>query len=234
MTAGPARAGQAVARVAVGLAVPTVAYYALRGLGVGVHPALVASAAVSALPAVVSLARHRRVHGLSTYVTVMTLGALAVSLLPGSTRFLLAREAVVTGVTGIWFLAGLWARRPLVYLVSRPLLEGRLRWPPDWEALWAASPRFRRMWRTSSVLWGSALLADAGLRVLLAYTVSPDHVPRPRRGPAPGHGRRPQRGHARLLRGLRRPRPPLAPPAGRGPGPRRPRVRRSPPGGPGR
>ncbi len=140
MTAGPARAGQAVARVAVGLAVPTVAYYALRGLGVGVHPALVASAAVSALPAVVSLARHRRVHGLSTYVTVMTLGALAVSLLPGSTRFLLAREAVVTGVTGIWFLAGLWARRPLVYLVSRPLLEGRLRWPPDWEALWAASP----------------------------------------------------------------------------------------------
>ena len=177
MTAGPARAGRAVARVAVGLAVPTVAYYALRGLGVGVHPALVASAAVSALPAVVSLARDRRVDGLSTYVTAMTLGALAVSLLPGSTRFLLAREAVVTGVTGIWFLAGVWARRPLVYLVSRPLLEGRLRWPPDWEALWAASPRFRRMWRTSSVLWGSALLADAGVRVLLAYTVPPDRVP---------------------------------------------------------
>ncbi len=173
MRRGAARAAGA----AVGLAVPTLTYYALRGLGVGVHPALVASAAVSALPALASLARHRRVDGLSTYVTAMTLGALVVSLLPGSTRFLLAREAVVTGVTGIWFLAGVRAHRPLVYLVSRPLLEGRLHWPPDWEALWAASPRFRRMWHTSSVLWGSGLLADAGVRVLLAYTVPPDRVP---------------------------------------------------------
>ncbi len=173
MRRGAARAAGA----AVGLAVSTLTYYALRGLGVGVHPALVASAAVSALPALASLARHRRVDGLSTYVTAMTLGALVVSLLPGSRRFLLAREAVVTGVTGIWFLAGVRAHRPLVYLVSRPLLEGRLHWPPDWEALWAASPRFRRMWHTSSVLWGSGLLADAGVRVLLAYTVPPDRVP---------------------------------------------------------
>ncbi len=173
MRRGAARAAGA----AVGLAVPTLTYYALRGLGVGVHPALVASAAVSALPALASLARHRRVDGLSTYVTAMTLGALVVSLLPGSTRFLLAREAVVTGVTGIWFLAGVRAHRPLVYLVSRPLLEGRLHWPPNWEALWAAPPRFRRMWHTSSVLWGSGLLADAGVRVLLAYTVPPDRVP---------------------------------------------------------
>ncbi|WP_147263164.1 VC0807 family protein [Geodermatophilus sp. TF02-6] len=162
---------------AVGFAVPTLAFYVLRWSGVGVYPALVASALVSALPALVSLVRDRRVDGFSAYVTAMTLGALVVSLLPGDTRFLLAREAVLTGVTGVWFLAGVRTRRPLVYLLSRPLLEGRLHWPADWERLWAASPRFRRMWRTAGVLWGIGLLADAAVRVLLAYTVPPDRVP---------------------------------------------------------
>jgi hypothetical protein len=131
------------------------------------------SALASALPALISLARRRRVDGLSTYVTAMTLTALAVSLLPGSTHVLLAKEAVLTGTTGLWFFAGTRARRPLIYLASRPLLEGRFRWPSDWEQLWQASPRFRHMWRTASAVWGIGLLIDAGLRVVLAWTLPP-------------------------------------------------------------
>ncbi|RZS80005.1 hypothetical protein EV189_3484 [Motilibacter rhizosphaerae] len=87
---------------------------------------------MSAAPGLWSYARERRVDGLSAYLTAMTLGAVAVSVLPGSTRFLLAKEALLTGVTGVWFLVSPWvAQRPLAYLFSRPLLEGRLRWPPD-------------------------------------------------------------------------------------------------------
>lgn len=166
-----------VTRAAIAFGAPTAAYYVLRWAGAGVYLALVASALVSAVPALVTLVRERRLDGLSTWFTAMVLGALVISLLPGGTRFLLAKEAVLTGVTGIWFLASTVRGRPLTYLLTRPLLEGRLRWPPDWESLWAASPAFRRMWRVSSVMYGVGTLLDAVLRVVFAYTLPPDVVP---------------------------------------------------------
>ena len=174
MTPGVARLA---VRAGAGLAIPAAVYYVLRGLGMDVYLALLISALVSALPALASLTRHRRLDGLSTYFTAMVLGGLAVSLVPGSTRVLMAKDAVMTGVTGVWFLAGTRARRPLSYLFTRPLFEGRRRWPSDWERLWQVSPRFRHMWRVSSALWGVGLLTDAGLRVLFAITLRPDLVP---------------------------------------------------------
>jgi hypothetical protein len=107
----------------------------------------------------------------------MVLCSVVVSLWSGSTEFLLARDGVLTGVTGIWFIASLWARRPLAYLFTKPLLQGRLRWPKDWDGLWEASPRFRRMWRISSLLYGIGTLLDAMLRVVMAYTLPADTVP---------------------------------------------------------
>lgn len=97
------------------------------------------------------MVRHRRVDGVSLYFTVMTLGALVVALVPGSTRFLLAREAILTAVTGVWFVVSTRGSRPLAYAFTGPPLEGRFRWPTDWGALWSVSPRFRRMWRISSL-----------------------------------------------------------------------------------
>jgi hypothetical protein len=164
-------------RFALGLAVPTILYYLLRAAGVGIYVSLIASTLLSALPSLFSLVRHRRVDGLSTYFTAMMLGGLVVTLVPGSTRFLLAREAVMTAVTGLWFLTGVHGRRPLVYQFTKPFLQGRLRWPDEWDRLWDVSPRFRRMWRVASVLWAIGLLTDASLRVLFAYTLRPDLVP---------------------------------------------------------
>lgn len=65
-------------------------------------------------------------------------------------RFLLAKEGWLTAVTGLWFLGSLRARRPLAYQFSRPLLEGRLGWPADWDTIWRRAPRFRRMWRAAT------------------------------------------------------------------------------------
>lgn len=164
-------------RVAAALAVPAATYYVLRAFGASVYLALVISTVLSALPGIYSLVRHRRVDGISTYFTAMLLGGLVLSLVPGSTRFLLAREAVLTGITGLWFLVSIGRGRPLAYLFTRPILQGRFRWPADWEELWERSPLFRRMWRVSSLLFGLGLLLDAGLRVLMAYTLRPDLVP---------------------------------------------------------
>jgi hypothetical protein len=62
-------------------------------------------------------------------------------------------------------------------LFTKPLLQGRLHWPKDWDAMWEVSPRLRRMWRISSLLWGVGTLLDAILRVVMAYTLPADTVP---------------------------------------------------------
>ncbi|MGB8381225.1 MAG: VC0807 family protein [Dermatophilaceae bacterium] len=179
MTGSPvARRASRVAVLALtGFLLPVGVFYGLRAADVSVYVSLLVSAAVSAIPNLRDLLTKRRLDGLSAYFTAMSLGAVAISLVSGSPQFLLARDAALTGVTGMWFLISVRARRPLAYVISRPMAEGRLHWPTDWEHLWVASPRFQRMWRVASLLWGIGTLIDAAARVLMAYTLPPDSVP---------------------------------------------------------
>jgi len=177
VTGDPTPVSRPVLRLAADFGLPLAVFYGLRAAGVETYRALVIAAVVSAAIAVVPLVAYRRLDGMAAYMAIMMLGSVGISLLAGSTQFLLAREAVMTGVTGVWFIASVRARRPLVYLFSKPLLEGRFRWPSSWDQLWERAPRFRRMWRVSSVLWGIGSLADAALRVVMAYTLPADVVP---------------------------------------------------------
>lgn len=109
---------------------------------------------------------------------MLLFASFAISLLPGDERFLLARDALVTAGVGSWFLASLWwSDRPLAYQLARPMVEGRLGWVGDWERRWEEDERFRRMWRTSSVLWAAGTFLDAIARVVMAYTLPADAVP---------------------------------------------------------
>jgi hypothetical protein len=164
-------------RFLVGLAVPVAVFYLLRAAGVSVYLSLLVGTLVSAAPSVVALVRGRSTGALSTFWTAMLLGSVCIAFVSGSTRFLLARDAVLTAATGVWFLWSVRAQRPLTFHFTRPLLEGRFHWPGDWDALWEQSPKFRRMWRVSSVMWGVGTLLDAAARVVLAYTIDPYLVP---------------------------------------------------------
>ena len=177
MPSSGVRGAWPVVRTAGGLVASTGLFYGLRAAGVGVRLALVVGAVVALAGPLVDWARGRRPSGLGAFFTVLLVLAVLVSLVPGSPRFLLAKEAVLTGAAGVWFLASTRAERPLAYQFSRPVAEGRLGWPGGWEQLWAASPVWRRVWRVSSTMWGIGTLADAGLRVLLAYRLPPDRVP---------------------------------------------------------
>ena len=81
------------------------AYYLLRLLGASVYAALLVSTLISAHLGGRPLVRRRHLDGLATYMTVMLLGSLVIALVSGSEQFLLAKDAVLTGVTGIWFIA---------------------------------------------------------------------------------------------------------------------------------
>jgi hypothetical protein len=72
--------------------------------------------------------------------------------------------------------------------VSRPLLEGRRVFDSgtrswvrpaqvSWDEIWDRSPRFRQIWRTCTVIWGTAILADAAVRMLIAAVLPVNMVP---------------------------------------------------------
>jgi hypothetical protein len=41
----------------------------------------------------------------------------------------------------------------------------------SWDSLWQADAQFRRIWRISTVIWAAALLIDAVIRVVMAYSL---------------------------------------------------------------
>jgi hypothetical protein len=169
-----------ILRFAVDFAVPTAMFYVLRAVGVGLYLTLLLSAVLPAGVAVVRWSRSRERDGLAFYMLSMLVLSALISLISGSPRFLLAREAWLTGVTGVWFIASVRAARPLAFHYTRPMLEGRRRFadvPGDWDELWERLPRFRRIWKVGSVLWGVALIADSVARVAMAYTLPVNAVP---------------------------------------------------------
>ncbi|MHA6763190.1 VC0807 family protein [Streptacidiphilus sp. PAMC 29251] len=162
----------------VDMALPVGVYYGLRAAGVGSYPALIASALVPLASALVQFLRERRLDGMAAFVAGVILLGLVASLVSGSTRFMLAKDGWVTGAGGLWFLGTIWARRPLAFLGARPFLEGRFRSDgTSWDVLWEESAKFRRIWRVSTVIWGSAMIIDGLLRVLMAYALPVDAVP---------------------------------------------------------
>ena len=174
--------------VLFGLAAPVALYYGLRSAGAGIVPSLIAGTAAPAGSAIVQAIRHRRIDALAVTVVILLVLSAGVSVLAGSPRFLLAKDAVLTAVWGTWFLLSLRDRRPLTFRFTRPLLEGHRIFDPrtrtwsapierSWDELWELVPRFRRMWQVTTVIWAAAFLLDAAVRVVMAYALPVDDVP---------------------------------------------------------
>lgn len=164
------------------LLAPTALLYVLLGRGSSLYVALLASTCVSAVSSLVSYRRNMSSQRLAPYMLALSLAGFGVALVAGSDRFLLAKESVLTALVGFWFLGSIWTARPLAYRFTRPMLEGRWsrRWGlpgSSWELIWERQPRFRRIWRVSSAMWGVATLIDAVLRVMMAYTLPVNSVP---------------------------------------------------------
>ena len=172
------RKGARLATALFDVVAPIVLYYGLRAAGVGIYLALLAGAVAPGVSTVGRLVRLRTVDRLAVFVMTTMLLGVGVALIAGSPRFLLAKEGWVTAAGGAWFLLTARGRRPLAFLFARPLLEGRRAFTSEpWDSLWERLPRFRRVWRISSVIWGIGLLADAGIRVAIAYILPIDVVP---------------------------------------------------------
>jgi hypothetical protein len=174
----PASLGRQVGMLAFGIAAPTALYYLLHGMGASNLAALSIAAILPALTALYKLAVKRQVDAIALVVLATIVVSLVTSVIAHSPRFLLARDGLVTGLWGFWFIATLRARRPAAFLFARPLMEGRRVFGnKSWDSLWQTEAKFRRIWQVSTVIWGLATLADAVIRIVMAYSLPVDVVP---------------------------------------------------------
>jgi hypothetical protein len=190
VTAGPAKRGaHAVWPMMIDIVAPIALFYGIRGCGGSIWLALVAGGAVPAISALASLVIRRRADTAGLVMVIALTASAALSLATGSPRALLARDGLVTaGWAGYMYLS-LLARRPVTFTVTRALLEGRRaydagtrRWvkpatSQSWDDLWQRLPRFQHIWRVCTVIWGTALLADAVIRVIVAMALPIGLVP---------------------------------------------------------
>lgn len=156
---------------------PVVAYYLLRAAGVGTVVALVAAAALPALSVAVVAVRHRRFDRAGGFSLAMVVVGVLAALITGSVRLVFAKEALFTLAAGTWFLVSARTRSPASLALSRPLLRYVTSPGVSWDELWDKEPRFRRIWRVSSVVMGVGLVTDALVRAWIAYALPVEAVP---------------------------------------------------------
>jgi len=174
ITPGNRRGRAGLKALLVDVAASLALYYGLHAAGVDDVTALALSAAPSAVKTAVTVARGGRVQPAAVAVLVVTMLGLVASLITGDPRELLVRNALLSLPSGLWMLATLWTRRPLTFRATQILFPHRAALMDE---LWEGDPRFRRAWRSITVMWGGALLLDCALRVLMAATLPVPVVP---------------------------------------------------------
>jgi len=158
----------------VNLVAPTALFYGLRAAGVDQWWALFLSAVPPVVKSIASVIRRGKVDALGLFTLSILALSVLTSFLSGSPRFMLAKDGWLTGAAGIWIL-GTLARKPFIHQFVRSVSPAEAAEKADIN--WRDSPTYRHVLRVVTAVWGVGLLADAGVRVVLAYSLPVDRVP---------------------------------------------------------
>ncbi|WP_327141622.1 VC0807 family protein [Nocardia sp. NBC_01327] len=168
----PARPGigRMLAPILRDVAIPTLAYFVLHWLGYSDFIALLAGAIVSAVMVGIPAIRARKLDAMAALVLAVFVIGLVGSLISGDPRIMIIKDSFGTAVIGLAFLISAMLGKPLTYAAARKAVATsaphRL---PILESTYENDPDARRSYRNLAVLWGVGLLAEAILRVVLAY-----------------------------------------------------------------
>jgi hypothetical protein len=147
---------------------PFATYEILTGRGVSAVVALAVGALFPLAAIALSGVRTRR---LDPFAAV-TLASIAAGLIGGlafdSARILLVKDSIITATIGLAFLGSLAARRPLIFVFARQLVDD----PAALEQRWSV-PAGRRRFRVLTLVWGVALVAEASGRIALSFVMAP-------------------------------------------------------------
>ncbi len=134
--------------------------------------ALLASSAPPILWSLFEFARHRRVDAIS----ILVIGGIVLSLLAflggGSVHVLQLRERMITALIGAGFLISAAIGRPVIYLLAHASLKRQGSAQAEAFAARRDEKGFKRVMTVLTLVWGTGLLADAGLSAILAFRLS--------------------------------------------------------------
>ncbi|MFE8937286.1 VC0807 family protein [Streptomyces sp. NPDC007872] len=175
----PARSGGAAAigwALTIGLNVvaPILTYDILtEDHGWSEFGALLVSGVWPVLDSAVMVAWRRKVDEFAVVSLVFLVITAVVSLVGAHTaRALLIKDSGVTGLFGLLCLATLLAPRPLMFYFGRKFAtDGTPESAAWWNGLWQFDG-FRSTMRTITLVWGVGYLAEALVRIVLAYALS--------------------------------------------------------------
>lgn len=161
------------------LVVPLAGFYGLRALGASTWLALSAGALLTAPWILYGAIRSRRLEVTAVFTLSLMLAGALVSLVTGDPRLLLVRDSWIGALLGLWILASVPTQRPFIMFTSRAVVVAKVgeAGAKAWEARWDQEADFRRHIRILTAIWGAVFLADALVRVVLAYTLPIDSVP---------------------------------------------------------
>lgn len=120
--------------IVLDVAAPVALYYALRGAGIGTVGALVISGLPPGIRVLVSYARTRQLDALGVLVLLALAVTILASVLGGSARTLLVRNALASLPFAAWMIWSARMHRPLTYELAESLLPSRA---ASFEAVWA-------------------------------------------------------------------------------------------------
>jgi hypothetical protein len=153
---------------------PFAAYYAMRALGFNSYIALLAGAGAAALRAAWVLVQKRKLDGFATFLTVLFFVGFATALLIRDESVLLARESIHGAIAGLIFLGSAAIRRPLTYAAYRRIAGAVSGTTEQLNQCWTSSPRFRRAFYTTTLVWGIGMLAESTVRLPLIALLPTD------------------------------------------------------------
>ncbi|MFD6163107.1 VC0807 family protein [Nocardia sp. NPDC060256] len=159
-----------LAPLARDIAVPGAAYFAMHALGYSDFAGLVAGTVVSAAMLIFLAIRSRRLEVMSAIILCGFVVGLALSLITGDPRLMIAKDSAATVLIGLAFLISAMIGKPLIYLAARKgIAAGGPAKLAEFEAAYRTNPDKRRAFTVLSVMWGAGLLGEAVLRIVLAY-----------------------------------------------------------------
>jgi len=137
--------------------------------GYGDTKALIASALPPLLWSSCELLRTRRLDAISVMVVASILFTLVATAMGGSARLIQIRDALVTGVIGVLFLASLVMRRPVVFYLARAMVaRGPDAGEAAYEAVWQ-EPGVPAVFRRLTQVWGGGLVLQTACLCCLAW-----------------------------------------------------------------
>jgi hypothetical protein len=163
---------RALAFGAVVAAVATAVTLGVRAAGSSDGTAIAAGTVLLAVIQGAHMVRsHRKFDGLALLVLLELATTIVLTAISNSPRFILIRPSFYTAIAGFYVLSTVWAERPLMMQVTKPMAtEGNPVRAEAFERAGRESVRFRRAEQGMTACLGIVLLGEAALRVWTVWS----------------------------------------------------------------